>query len=109
MFVINNPDYLKKLIPQSHKAEKMVQTDPTRRKLDIVTHIYAIAEIKIVKEEVDKPKKQHSADSKISQDFTDKLVILQEFYDKISKSFNHFIRKNIRSLLLCKAYLLCVF
>lgn len=39
MFVINNPDYLKKLIPQSHKAEKMVQTDPTRRKSDIVSHI----------------------------------------------------------------------
>jgi hypothetical protein len=35
VFVINNPEYLKKLIPQSHKAEKMVQTDPTRRKLDI--------------------------------------------------------------------------
>ena len=35
VFVINNPEYLKKLIPQSHKAEKMIQTDPTRSKLDI--------------------------------------------------------------------------
>lgn len=56
---------------------------------------------------MDKPKKQYSADSKISQDFTDKLVILQEFYDKISKSFNHFIRMNV--LHFCLAWLIVLY
>lgn len=91
LFVINTPQLLKPFKPAINRNEKNTQTDPLKRKLYKMTS--HVAEIKVIKEEVIKHVPQEPSAPRISETFTNRLFILQEFYDKISK-FSYYSEKN---------------